>query len=58
MTMAMTSEPGVRYYWEQRKQIFDNENFVAYMEQLLADGYDHSKDLYRPPEEQQEVQTE
>ena len=58
MTMAMTSEPGVRYYWEQRKQIFENESFVAYMEQLLADGYDHSKDLYRPPEEPQEVQTE
>ncbi len=52
MTKAMTSEPGVRYYWEQRKPIFDNENFIAYIEQLLADGYTHSKDLYRPPDEQ------
>ena len=58
MTMAMTSEPGVQYYWEQRKEIFNNEKFVAYMEQLLAGGYDHSKDLYGPTEEQQEVQTE
>ena len=52
MTTAMTSEPGVQYYWEQRKQIFVNENFIAYMDQLLADGYTHSIDLYRPPEEQ------
>ncbi len=58
MTTAITSEPGVQYYWEQRKKIFVNENFVAYMEELLAGEYTHSIDLYRPPEEQQEVQTE
>ena len=51
MTKAMTSEPGVRYFWEQRKPIFVNENFIAYIEQLLADGYTHSKGLYRPPDE-------
>ena len=52
MTKAMTSEPGVRYYWEQRKPIFVNENFIAFIEQLLADGYTHSKDFYRPRDEQ------
>jgi len=52
MTKAMTSEPGVRYYWEQRKPIFVNENFIAFIEQLLADGYTHSKDFYQPPDEQ------
>ncbi len=52
MTNAMTSGPGVRYYWEQRKPIFVNENFIAYIEQVLADGYTHSKDFYRPPDEQ------
>ena len=52
MTTAITSEPGVQYYWEQRKQIFVNENFIAYMEELLAGEYTHSIDLYRPPEEQ------
>ncbi len=52
MTKAMTSEPGVRYYWEQRKPIFVNENFIAFIEELLADGYTHSKDFYRPPDEQ------
>ncbi len=52
MTKAMTSEPGVRYYWEQRKPIFDNENFIAYIEQRLADGYTHSKELYQPSDEQ------
>ncbi len=52
MTQAITSEPGVRYYWEQRKPIFVNENFIAFIEQLLVDGYTHSKDFYRPPDEQ------
>jgi hypothetical protein len=52
MTKALTSEPGVRYYWEQRKPIFVNENFIAFIEQLFADGYTHSKDFYRPPDEQ------
>ncbi len=52
MTNAMTSQPGVRYYWEQRKPIFVNENFIAFIEELLAGGYTHSKDLFRPPDEQ------
>jgi hypothetical protein len=53
MTKALTSEPGVRYYWEQRRPIFANENFIIYVEQLLADGYTHSQDFYRPSDEQQ-----
>jgi hypothetical protein len=52
MTRALVSEPGVRYFWEQRKPIFVNEKFIAFIEQLLADGYTHSKDFYRPPDEQ------
>ncbi len=52
MTNAMTSQPGVRYYWEQRKPIFVNENFIAFIEQLLTDGYTHSKDFYQSPDEQ------
>jgi hypothetical protein len=52
MTQAMTSEPGVQYFWEQRKPIFVNEKFIAFIEQLLADGYTHSKDFYRPTDEQ------
>ena len=52
MTKAITSEPGVRFYWEQRKPIFVNEEFVAFMEQTLASEYTHSRDLYQPPDEQ------
>jgi hypothetical protein len=52
MTQAITSEPGVRFYWEQRKPIFVNEKFIAFVEKTLADGYTHSKDLYRQPDEQ------
>ena len=52
MTQAITSEPGVRFYWEQRKPIFVNEKFIAFMEQLFVDGYTHSKDLYRPQDEE------
>jgi hypothetical protein len=52
MTQAITSEPGVRFYWEQRKTIFVNENFIAFIEQTLAGGYTHSKELYRQPDEQ------
>jgi len=53
ITQAITSEPGVRFYWEQRKPIFVNEDFIAFIEQTLADGYTHSKDLYQPSDEQQ-----
>ena len=52
VTKAMTSEPGIEYYWEQRKPIFVNEDFIAFMEQLFEDGYTHSQDFYRPPDEQ------
>ena len=52
VTKAMTSEPGIQYYWEQRKPIFVNEEFIAFMEQLFEDGYTHSQDFYRPPDEQ------
>ena len=52
ITNALTSEPGVQYYWEQRKSIFVNEDFIAFIEQLFADGYTHSQDFYRPTDEQ------
>ncbi len=52
MTEAILSEPGVRFYWEQRKPIFVNENFIAFMEQTLSGENTHSKDLYRPQDEQ------
>ncbi len=52
MTEAILSEPGVRSYWEQRKPIFVNENFIAFMEQTLSGENTHSKDLYRRQDEQ------
>ncbi len=52
MTQAILSEPGVRFYWEQRKPIFVNEKFVAFMEQTLSGENTHSIDLYRPQDEQ------
>ena len=52
MTKAILAEPGVRFYWEQRKTIFVNEDFIAFIEQTLSDENTHSKDLYRPPGEQ------
>jgi hypothetical protein len=52
ITTAMTSEPGIRFYWEQRRPIFVNEDFIAFIEQLFADGYTHSQDFYRPPDDQ------
>ena len=52
ITTAMTSEPGIRFYWEQRKPIFVNEDFIAFIEQLFEDGYTHSQDFYRPADEQ------
>ena len=50
MTQAVTSAPGVQYYWEQRKPIFVNENFIAFIEHTLASDYTHSQDFYRPDE--------
>ncbi len=52
MTEAILSEPGVRFYWEQRKPIFVNEKFIAFMEQTLSGENTHSIDLYRPQDEQ------
>jgi hypothetical protein len=52
ITTAMTSEPGIRFYWEQRKPIFVNEDFIVFIEQLFDDGYTHSQDFYRPPDDQ------
>ncbi len=52
ITNALTSEPGIRYYWEQRKSIFVNDDFIAFIEQLFADGYTHSQDFYRPSDKQ------
>ena len=52
MTKAITSEPGIQYYWEQRKPIFVNEQFIAFMEQTLSSEYSHSKDLYQSSDEQ------
>ena len=52
MTKAILSEPGVRFYWEQRKPIFVNENFIAFMERTLSEENTHSEDLYRSPDEQ------
>ena len=51
MTKAITSEPGIQYYWEQRKPIFVNKDFIAFMEQTLASEYTHSKDRYQTPDE-------
>ena len=51
MTKAILAEPGVRFYWEQRKTIFVNEDFIAFIEQTLSGENTHSKDLYRPPRE-------
>ena len=51
ITTAMTSEPGIRFYWEQRKPIFVNEDFIVFIEQLFDDRYTHSQDFYRPRDE-------
>jgi hypothetical protein len=53
MTQAILPKPGVRFYWEQRKSIFVNEEFVAFVEQTLAGENSHSEDLYLAPQEQQ-----
>ena len=52
MTQAILSKPGVRFYWEQRKAIFVNEAFIAFIEQTLSSENTHSKDLYRSPDDQ------
>jgi len=52
MTQAILAEPGVWFYWEQRKAIFVNEDFIAFIEQTLSGENTHSKDLYRPPDGQ------
>ena len=52
MTQAILPMPGVRFYWEQRKPIFVNEDFVAFVEQTLSGETTHSEDLYLVPQEQ------
>jgi hypothetical protein len=52
MTEAILAEPGVRFFWEQRRPIFVNENFIAFMERTISGENTHSKDLYRQPDEQ------
>ena len=52
MTQAILPKPGVRFYWEQRKPIFVNEDFVAFVEQTLSGENTHSEDLYLAPQEQ------
>jgi hypothetical protein len=52
MTQAILPMPGVRFYWEQRKPIFVNEDFIAFVDQTLASENTHSEDLYAAPEEQ------
>ena len=51
MTQAILPKPGVQFYWEQRKPIFVNEDFIAFVEQTLSSENIHSEDLYRAPGE-------
>lgn len=51
MTQAILAMPGVHFYWKQRKPIFVNEDFVAFVEQTLAGENTHSQELYRTPQE-------
>ena len=51
MTQAILAQPGVRFYWEQRRPIFVNEDFVAFVERTLSSENTHSKGLYRTPGE-------
>jgi len=52
MTQAILPMPGVRFYWEQRKPFFANEDFVAFVEQTLSGENTHSDGLYLAPQEQ------
>ena len=52
MTQAILPMPGVRFYWEQRKPIFVNEDFIAFVEQTLSGENTHSEGLYLAPQEQ------
>jgi hypothetical protein len=45
-------KPGVRFYWEQRRPIFVNEKFIAFMERTLSGENTHSENLYRQADEQ------
>jgi hypothetical protein len=51
MTQAILPMPGVRFYWEQRKPIFVNEDFIAFVEQTLSGENSHSEALYQEPQE-------
>jgi hypothetical protein len=43
---AVSSQKGVRFYWEKRKGIFVNQDFIAYVEKVLASEGKHSSGLY------------
>lgn len=48
---AIGENSGVHYYWEQRKPIFVNENFKAFVEETIAAEGTHSSDLYAPDDD-------
>ena len=52
MTKAILANPGMQFYWEQRKAIFVNEDFVAFVDQTLSGENTHSEYFYKPQLEQ------
>ena len=52
MTKAILANPGMQFYWEQRKAIFVNEDFVAFVDQTLSGENTHSEYFYRRRHEQ------
>ena len=47
-TKAILANPGMRFYWEQRKAIFVNEDFVTFVDQALSGEGTHSQYFYKP----------
>ena len=52
MTKAILANPGMQFYWEQRKAIFVNEDFVAFVDHTLSGENTHSEYFYKPQLEQ------
>jgi hypothetical protein len=52
-SLALTIPPteGMIYYWEQRKPLFTNDRFIAFMEQSLSGELTHSEGLYGKQDE-------
>ena len=48
MTKAILPNAGMRFYWEQRKAIFVNEDFVTFVDQALSGEGTHSQYFYKP----------